>query len=65
MEWSPDQELIALVTGELTLILMTRDFDVLSEQIINSELEGEGQLVNVGWGKKATQFHGSEGKIIP
>ncbi|CAD5114953.1 DgyrCDS3987 [Dimorphilus gyrociliatus] len=62
MEWSPDQELIALVTGDLTLILMTRDFEVLSEQIINSESEGEGQLITVGWGKKATQFHGSEGK---
>ena len=23
---------------------------------------GEGEFVNVGWGKKETQFHGTEGK---
>ena len=23
---------------------------------------GEGEFVNLGWGKKETQFHGTEGK---
>lgn len=26
-------------------------------------LSSPGQFINVGWGKKETQFHGSEGKV--
>lgn len=41
---------------------MTNTFDVLLEQHIHAASEGEAQQVNVGWGSKQTQFHGSLGK---
>ncbi|XP_062985125.1 elongator complex protein 1 [Elgaria multicarinata webbii] len=62
MSWSPDQELILLATGEQTLILMTRDFEPITEKQIHQDDFGEGKFITVGWGKKETQFHGSEGK---
>ncbi|OXB66109.1 hypothetical protein ASZ78_012452 [Callipepla squamata] len=62
MSWSPDQELVLLVTGQQTLIMMTRDFEPITEKQIHQDEFGEGKFVTVGWGKKETQFHGSEGK---
>lgn len=56
---------------------MTRQFDTLHEEPLRSDEFGEGELghqspgmcadlldafVNVGWGSKSTQFHGSLGK---
>ncbi|XP_069736437.1 elongator complex protein 1 [Phaenicophaeus curvirostris] len=62
MSWSPDQELILLATGQQTLIMMTRDFEPIAEKQIHQDEFGEGKFVALGWGKKETQFHGSEGK---
>ncbi|XP_044161324.1 elongator complex protein 1 isoform X1 [Bufo gargarizans] len=62
MSWSPDQELVLLITGQQTLILMTKDFEPIAEIQIHQEDFGEGKFITVGWGKKETQFHGSEGK---
>ncbi|KAM6473113.1 elongator complex protein 1 [Liasis olivaceus] len=62
MSWSPDQELVLLATGEQTLILMTRDFEPIAERQMHQDDFGEGRFITVGWGKKETQFHGSEGK---
>ncbi|XP_042304851.1 elongator complex protein 1 isoform X2 [Sceloporus undulatus] len=62
MSWSPDQELVILATGQQTLILMTRDFEPIAEREIHQDDFGEGKFITVGWGKKETQFHGSEGK---
>ncbi|NXG38342.1 ELP1 protein, partial [Dromaius novaehollandiae] len=62
MSWSPDQELVLLVTGQQTLIMMTRDFEPLTEKQIHQDDFGEEKFVALGWGKKETQFHGSEGK---
>ncbi|XP_073242058.1 elongator complex protein 1-like [Porites lutea] len=62
MAWSPDQELVVFMTGEETLIMMTKDFDPISEFPFHSEEFGEEKPITVGWGKKETQFHGSEGK---
>ncbi|KAK2177216.1 hypothetical protein NP493_613g03011 [Ridgeia piscesae] len=62
VSWSPDQELLALTTGQDTLIMMTRDFDPILEVPIHPTEFGEAEPINVGWGKKTTQFHGSEGK---
>lgn len=61
--WSPDQEVLVLTTGEDKLILMTQEFDSLNETTLHPEQFGEAEFVNVGWGKKETQFHGSEGKV--
>ncbi|KAJ7335942.1 hypothetical protein JRQ81_013883 [Phrynocephalus forsythii] len=69
MSWSPDQELILLATGAeqsyrmsplWTLILMTRDFEPIAERQIHQD--DFGKFITIGWGKKETQFHGSEGK---
>ncbi|KAK7115940.1 elongator complex protein 1-like [Littorina saxatilis] len=62
MQWSPDQELLVLTTGAETLLLMTREFDPITEIPMHSTDFGEEEFVSVGWGKKETQFHGSEGK---
>lgn len=47
---------------ESKVILMTSCFDVVIESVLNPSETGSCQFVNVGWGSKATQFHGSEGK---
>ncbi|RXG72607.1 Elongator complex protein 1, partial [Armadillidium vulgare] len=60
--WSPDQELLALVTSEFNVVLMTVDFEHVSELSLNLDNFGEKEFINVGWGRKETQFHGSEGK---
>ena len=51
-----------MCTGASTLITMTRDFEGLSEVPLHQTGFGEAEFVTVGWGKKETQFHGSEGK---
>ncbi|CAG8446071.1 15447_t:CDS:10 [Acaulospora morrowiae] len=63
MEWSPDEEVVVFVTGNDTILEMTKDFDVITEFPINVEELGEAVSISVGWGKKETQFHGSEGKL--
>ncbi|XP_073676235.1 elongator complex protein 1 [Garra rufa] len=62
MTWSPDQELVTLTTGQETIIMMTKDFEPITEIAINQDDFGEDKFITVGWGKKETQFHGSEGK---
>ncbi|AYO44803.1 Elongator complex protein 1 [Malassezia restricta CBS 7877] len=61
--WSPEEDVLVLITGgEKRLIVMTREFEVMSETMLSTEAFGDDQPVNVGWGSKSTQFHGSEGK---
>ncbi|KAF5354980.1 hypothetical protein D9756_005531 [Leucocoprinus leucothites] len=60
--WAPDESLLALVTGEGKLILMTSSFEVLSEASVHTTEFGDDAPINVGWGSKQTQFHGSLGK---
>lgn len=62
IQWSPDQEIIAMVTGQDTVIVMTGTFDPVTEVDLNQNNFGEEQFIAVGWGKKETQFRGSEGK---
>ncbi|XP_034357990.1 elongator complex protein 1 [Arvicanthis niloticus] len=62
MSWSPDQELLLLATAQQTLIMMTKDFEVITEEQIHQDDFGEGKFVTVGWGSKETQFHGSGGR---
>ncbi|KAI9598831.1 IKI3 family-domain-containing protein [Syncephalis fuscata] len=62
MAWSPDEELLIIVTGADELLLMTSEFTVITENPLHTTDEGEDKAVNVGWGKKETQFHGSLGK---
>lgn len=66
-QWSPDEDVLVLITapgdeGCARLLLMTRDLDILHEGELATDEFGEDRPVDVGWGSKATQFHGSEGK---
>ncbi|KAJ3272885.1 hypothetical protein HDV01_005208 [Terramyces sp. JEL0728] len=62
MEWSPDSELVVIITEMGTLIEMTKDFQIVAEFPVEVDEYGEAVQVNVGWGKKETQFHGAVGK---
>uniref|UniRef100_A0A672PIA5 Elongator complex protein 1 n=1 Tax=Sinocyclocheilus grahami TaxID=75366 RepID=A0A672PIA5_SINGR len=42
MMWSPDQELVTLTTGQETIIMMTKDFEPITEVAINQDDFGEG-----------------------
>ncbi|KAH8994552.1 Elongator complex protein 1 [Lactarius akahatsu] len=57
--WSPDD---SLLIREGKLIVMTPTFDVLHESVLHTDEFGEDAPINVGWGSKQTQFHGSLGK---
>ncbi|KDR75591.1 hypothetical protein GALMADRAFT_1330461 [Galerina marginata CBS 339.88] len=60
--WNPDDSIVAIVTGEHKLLILTSTFDVLSEGPLYVAEFGEDAPINVGWGSKQTQFHGSLGK---
>lgn len=62
MAWSPDQEVVAFVTKAKVLVVMNSAYDPLVEHNLSDEAFGDEEFVNVGWGKKETQFHGTEGK---
>ncbi|KAI9478143.1 MAG: IKI3 family-domain-containing protein [Benjaminiella poitrasii] len=62
MCWSPDQDLLVLITGDKKILEMTQDFDTITEFYFHVDDQGEGVQHSVGWGRKETQFHGSQGK---
>lgn len=62
MNWSPDQEIVAVVTQDLRCVVLNSVYDTLSDTNLIESGFGEEEFVNVGWGKKETQFHGSAGK---
>ncbi|CAH2049362.1 unnamed protein product, partial [Iphiclides podalirius] len=62
MEWSPDQDLLVLVTKDLKMITMSYTFDPISEVELLDQDFGNKQFITVGWGKQETQFQGSVGK---
>ena len=57
----PDFQLVCAVTRNLEVILMTSEFDVLAQFPLEA-VDSAADSVNVGWGSKATQFHGKAGK---
>lgn len=62
--WSPDEELLAVATRADTLIFMTADFDSVANVSFNPEDAQLSKHVNVGWGKKETQFQGKRAKAL-
>ncbi|KAF8318502.1 IkappaB kinase complex, IKAP component [Clavulina sp. PMI_390] len=60
--WSPDEAYLVLINGDNQLLQMSRDFDVLYEAPLATTEFGEDKQNSLGWGSKATQFHGSLGK---
>lgn len=63
--FSPDYFRLAIITSTSTPTLILMDpisFEVLSSAPIITSDFGEEVPINVGWGSKTTQFHGSLGK---
>lgn len=62
--WSPDEELLVLVTGEGNVLFMSRRFEAISEAKFKVEDQELSKHVNVGWGKKETQFLGKRARAL-
>lgn len=62
MGWADGEDVVAFVTADNLLVVMNCCYDPIGEASLNDIAFGEEEFVNVGWGKKETQFHGSEGK---
>ena len=56
--WSPDEEIVAILSAKRHFMLMSRYFEELSDVSITSEDLQMSKHVNVGWGNSATQFKG-------
>ncbi|KAJ2804695.1 putative elongator complex protein 1, partial [Coemansia furcata] len=62
--WSPDDEVMALVTGEAWLLLKTQDFDVVYEFPLAHGQQGEEAPVVLVGDKREMQYHGKAGKAV-
>jgi elongator complex protein 1 len=62
--WSPDDEVLALLTNGNSLLLMSRDFEPIEEVILTTEDLKASRHVSVGWGKSETQFQGKHAKAM-
>lgn len=62
--WSPDGELLAIVTMAETLLYMTRDFENIADAVFSSDDLKISKHVSVGWGKSETQFRGKGAKAL-
>ena len=62
--WAPDGELLAIVSRADTLILMSRDFESITDVTLKAEDLKTSKHVSVGWGKKETQFQGKRAKAL-
>ncbi|KAF2441894.1 elongator complex protein 1 [Karstenula rhodostoma CBS 690.94] len=62
--WSPDEELLAIVTHADTMLLMSRDIDNIASVTLSPEDVNVSNHVSVGWGKKETQFKGKRARAL-
>uniref|UniRef100_A0A914C5A1 Elongator complex protein 1 n=1 Tax=Acrobeloides nanus TaxID=290746 RepID=A0A914C5A1_9BILA len=56
--WSPDLQALVLASSEM-LFLVSREFEIISEENINPTSQGKDQLLTVGWGSRESQFQGA------
>lgn len=56
-EWSPDHEILCVVTKE-KILLLSRTFELINEFTLADSDVGISHNVSVGWGKSETQFQG-------
>lgn len=57
-KWSPDEEILALVTKADKFVLLSRIFEPIAETPILPSDHSLSKHVSVGWGKRETQFQG-------
>jgi elongator complex protein 1 len=62
--WSPDEQLLAIVTSSDSLILMSGDFDPTVDFKFTAQDLKASNHVSVGWGKAETQFKGKRAKAL-
>ncbi|RDA92560.1 hypothetical protein CP533_0920 [Ophiocordyceps camponoti-saundersi (nom. inval.)] len=62
--WSPDEELLVVVTKADTVIFMTSNFDPVVDVTMAPDDLKASKHVSVGWGKKETQFQGRGAKAL-
>ncbi|CAM1509326.1 Fc.00g030650.m01.CDS01 [Cosmosporella sp. VM-42] len=62
--WSPDGELLMVVTKANTVIFMGSTFDPVAEVPMTVEDLKASKHVSVGWGKRETQFQGRGAKAL-
>ena len=62
--WSPDDELLVLITNAATLLYMTREFDNVIDITLQPDDLKVSKHVSVGWGKKETQFKGKKARAL-
>lgn len=61
-EMSPDCSILAIISKTKQVILMTQDFETLSDVRMDVEDLQASKQVSVGWGKAETQFKGKSAK---
>ena len=62
--WSPDEELLVVVTKENNVIFMGSTFDPVTEVPLSADDLKASKHVSVGWGKKETQFQGRGARAL-
>ncbi|PHH55752.1 Elongator complex protein 1 [Ceratocystis fimbriata CBS 114723] len=62
--WSPDEEILVIVSKKNTVSFMGRDFSLLAELPMTADDLSLSKHVSVGWGKKETQFEGRGAKAL-
>lgn len=62
--WSPDEELLVVVTKTNQVIFMGATFDPVAEVSMTVEDLKASKHVSVGWGKRETQFQGRGAKAL-
>lgn len=62
--WSPDEEILTVLTRENTFLYMTREFEDVGNTWFNPKDLEVSQHVSVGWGKRETQFQGKRAKAL-
>ncbi|OCK81787.1 elongator complex protein 1 [Lepidopterella palustris CBS 459.81] len=62
--WSPDEELLAIITQANTILYMTREFESVTSANFSPDDIKVSNHVSVGWGKAETQFKGKRAKAL-
>ncbi|OLN92268.1 Elongator complex protein 1 [Colletotrichum chlorophyti] len=62
--WSPDEEILVVVTKEGNAVFMGRSFDPIADVAMTADDLKLSKHVSVGWGKKETQFQGKGAKAL-
>ncbi|KAI6781536.1 Elongator complex protein-like protein [Emericellopsis cladophorae] len=62
--WSPDEELLIIVTKEQNVLFLGSSFDPVAEVPMLEEDLKLSKQVSVGWGKRETQFEGRGAKAL-